>query len=217
MMAVVNIGFYQSITYIPIGVATSIEFVGPLSVAAYYLIRVKWTRIVWALAAAVGVLLLTTGGLSQDRSFADWTTADVRGTIWALVAAVGWGSYVVLMKRTGSMFSGLEGLAISLAAATVVSAPFALIGGGHGLSADAIAFALILAIFVPLLPYTLEMIALRQMHTRVFGILMSVEPVISVVIGWVVLGQLLTMSQFAGVALVTIAMLRVTQLRSDAV
>ena len=101
---------------------------------------------------------------------------------------------------------------MSLAAAAAISTPFGLFGSDGGISTEAIRVAFGLAILVPLLPYMLEMLALRRMHAHVFGMLMSMEPLISVLIGWMVLSQSLTGMQFAGVALVTIAMLMVSRL-----
>ncbi|HWK47487.1 MAG TPA: EamA family transporter [Stellaceae bacterium] len=214
-ISVTNLCYYQSLLHLPIGIATSLEFIGPLSVSAFYLVRVNRARIVWPAFASIGVLLLTTRQSSGGRFLVDWAEADALGVTWALAAAFGWGSYVVFMKRTGNVFSGLEGLTMSLAAATAISAPFGLLGPGEGISVEAVRAAFGLAILVPLLPYTLEMLALRRMHARVFAILMGVEPVISVIIGWIVLSQSLTTAQLAGVALVTIAILKVTQPKSD--
>lgn len=213
-MAMVNIGFYQSLLFIPIGVATAIEFLGPLSVAAFFLVRTRRSAIVWPVAALAGVILLTMGPSAGLSFAAGLSVTEATGIAWALLAALGWGSYVVFMKRTGSLFAGLEGLAISLAAAAVVTAPFALLESRGHIPIEAVGMALWLAVLVPLLPYALEMLALRRMDTRVFGIFTSVEPVIAVVIGWLILGQILTFLQLIGVALVTIAMARVMQLHA---
>lgn len=212
-MALLNICYYQSILYLPLGVATSIQFTGPLSVAAFYLVRVNRRQIIWPACAAIGVLLLATAQSPGGRFLRDWMEADALGVAWALGAAFGWGCYVVLMKRAGNLFSGLEGLAMSLAAATALSAPFALLASDEGISVAAIGAAFGLAILVPLVPYTLEMLALRRMETRAFGMLMSMEPVISVIIGWFILSQSLTIVQLISIALITLAMLRVVQSR----
>lgn len=210
-MAGTNICYYQSLLHLPIGIATSIQFIGPLSVAAFYVVRVRLAQIVWPALAAVGVLLLTMQKSSGGGFLVAWSEIDALGVTWALAAAFGWGAYIVFMKRTGNMFSGLEGLAMSMAVAAAISAPFGLLGSGGGVSVEAVRVAFGLAILVPLLPYTLEMQSLRRMHAHVFGMLMSMEPLISALIGWVVLSQSLTGSQLAGVALVTIAMLKVSQ------
>ncbi len=215
-ISVTNLCYYQSLLYLPIGVATSIEFIGPLSVSAFYLVRSNPVRIIWPVLAGIGVLLLSTSPPSNGAYGLDWSETSMPGVAWALAAACGWGSYVVFLKKTGTAFSGLEGLSMSLVMAAVISAPFGLLGSGEGISVEAIRTAFGLAILVPLLPYIFEMFALRRMHARAFGVLMCVEPVISVVIGWIVLSEFLSVLQVSGVALVTIAIVRVTTLKSMA-
>jgi inner membrane transporter RhtA len=100
---------------------------------------------------------------------------------------------------------------MSIAAATAISAPFALIGSDFGISGAAIGSALGLALLVPLFPYMLELWALRRMDARRFGMLMCVEPMVSVFLGWLILDQSLTTAQLAGVALTSVAMLKVMQ------
>lgn len=214
-MAVINLCFYQSLLYLPIGVATSIEFIGPLAISAFYVIRINRLQIVWPVLAAVGVVLLSTGPSSGGAFEIAWTQDQLIGFVWAFAAACGWGTYVVLMKRTGTVFAGFDGLAMSLLVAAMLSAPFGFLNSGGSISFDVVQIAFGLAILVPLLPYILEMVALRRMHPRVFGTLMGVEPAIAVIIGWIVLNEALTMAQLAGVACVTLAMVKVTRLKSD--
>lgn len=214
-MAVINLCFYQSLVYLPIGVATSIEFIGPLAVSAFFVVRINRLQIVWPALAAIGVVLLTTG-LSTDGTFQlAWAQDGMIGVAWAFAAACGWGTYVLLMKRTGTVFAGFDGLAMSLLVAAILSAPFGLVSASGNVSFDAVQIAFGLAVLVPLLPYVLEMAALRRMHPREFGVLMGVEPAIAVIIGWVVLGESLTATQLTGVAFVTVAMVKVTQLKSE--
>lgn len=214
-MAAINLCFYQSLLYLPVGVAAAIEFIGPLAVSAFYLVRVKRLLIIWPILAGIGVTLLTAGPAFENQSLSAVTSDEIIGFGWAIAAACGWGSYVVLMKRVGSQFSGLDGLAMSLLVAAVLSAPFGLIDSGAEFSFDLVLLAFGLAILVPLLPYVLEMQALRRMHPRLFGMLMGMEPAIAVLMGWLVLGEVLTLAQLAGVACVTVAMLKVAQLKAD--
>lgn len=213
-MTIINLCFYQSLVYLPIGVATSIEFIGPLAVSAFYLARINRLQIIWPVVAAIGVVLLTTGSPSSAAFRIDWMSESrLIGIGWALVAAGGWASYVVLMKRTGAVFPGLEGLAMSLLIAAILSAPFGFLGSYHDITYDAVLTAFELAILVPLLPYMFEMIALRRMHQHVFGVLMGVEPAIAVFIGWIILGETLGLAQLVGVFFVTIAMVKVTHIK----
>ncbi|GGK35929.1 EamA family transporter [Salinarimonas ramus] len=212
-MALVNVGFYQSLVTIPIGVAVAIEFLGPLTVAALYLIRTDPRAVIWPICAAAGVLCLTVGPLGDFPSAAGPTAEQAIGMAWAASAAIGWGAYVVFMRRTGHAFAGLDGLAMSLAAATLITTPFALATSDGPPSTDALFAGLCLAVLVPLIPYALEMAALKRMHVREFGVCTSAEPVIAVLVGWFVLGQILGPMQLVGVVLVTLAMTRVMQLR----
>jgi inner membrane transporter RhtA len=207
-MALINLGYYESLLYLPIGVATSIQFMGPLSVAAFQLGRKRPGQLVWCAVAAIGVFLLTLG-LAPDGS--PQIDADPIGVAWALAAALGWGGYIVFLKQAGGLFSGLEGLTMSIVTAAAISAPFALIGSDFGISGAAIGAALGLALLVPLFPYMLELWALRRMDARRFGMLMCVEPMVSVFLGWLILDQSLTAAQLAGVALTSVAMLKVMQ------
>lgn len=213
-MALTNLGYYQSLLHLPLGVATSIQIIGPLSVAAFHLARTRPGQLLWCAVAAIGVFLLT---INLAPGAFPQAGADPIGVAWALAAALGWGGYIVFLKRAGSQFSELEGLTLSLAAATAISAPFALIGSDFGVTSAAIGSAFGLALLVPLLPYMLELWALRRMDARRFGMLMCMEPMASVFLGWLILNQSLTAAQLAGVALTSVAMLKVMQSRGRGV
>jgi inner membrane transporter RhtA len=153
--------------------------------------------LLWPVLAIAGVLLL-----SRDR--AGWI-GEPLGVLLAFGAAIGWGSYIVLMKKTGTLFAGLEGLSVSLLAAALVATPFGFAQSGIHIAAGQIAATAGLALLVPLLPYALEMVALRHMPASSFGILMSVEPAIGALAGFVVLHQPMEGVQIAGTLLVVAA------------
>jgi inner membrane transporter RhtA len=196
-MAGMTLCYFQAVIRIPLGLATAIDFLGPLGVAAFGMRR-AW-HAVWPVLALVGVVLLVHDG-------SDWTVDPV-GALFALGAACGWAAYIVLMKRVGQVFEGLQGLTMSLAVAAVVATPWGLAENGGHIPLPVLGITIGLAILVPLLPYALEMMALRRMPTRAFGILMSAEPALGTLIGFAVLGQALSPAQLAGIALVVVASL----------
>jgi len=194
-MAVMTLCFFSAIERIPLGLAVAIDFLGPLTVATLGVRRVR--ALLWPMLAVAGVLLL-----ARDR--AGWIGEPV-GMLLAAGAACGWGSYIVLMKKTGALFPGLEGLSVSLIAAALVATPFGLVEHGLHIAPMQLAATAGLAVLVPLLPYALEMIALRHMPASSFGILMSVEPAIGALAGFVVLAQPMTALQLVGTLFVVSA------------
>lgn len=204
-MAGMTLCFFSAMQRIPLGLAVAIDFLGPLAVATYAL-GGGW-RLVWPLAALAGVLLLAHDG--------EGWTGDPLGILFALGAATGWGSYIVLMKRSGTLFKGLEGLTMSLVVATLAAVPFGLFRASEAMSVDGLTMILGLAILVPLLPYALEMIALRRMPTAAFGILMSLEPAMGALAGFLVLAQPMTPWQMLGTGLVVLASAGVTTSSRD--
>lgn len=198
-MAAMTLFFFAAIERIPLGLAVAIEFLGPLAVATFSL--GGW-RLVWPLAAFAGVVLLSHDG-------AGWI-GDPLGVFFACGAGVGWGTYIVLMKKAGKAFRGLEGLAMSLIVAAVVAAPFGLPRAGEAMNPEGLAMMLGLALLVPLIPYALEMTALRRMPMSAFGILMSLEPALGALAGFLVLSQPMTPLQMLGTGLVVAASAGVT-------
>ncbi|SEI38005.1 EamA family transporter [Paraburkholderia diazotrophica] len=194
-MAGMTLCFFSAIERIPLGLAVAIDFLGPLTVAT---LGVRHLRaLLWPLLAVAGVLLL-----AHDR--AGWVGEPI-GMLLAAGAACGWGSYIVLMKKTGALFDGLEGLSVSLIAAALAATPFGLAEHGLHIASTQLAATAGLALLVPLLPYALEMIALRHMPASSFGILMSIEPAIGAFAGFVVLHQPMTALQLAGTLFVVSA------------
>ena len=186
--------FLAAIDRIPLGTSVAIEFLGPLSVAA---LRSHNRRaLLWPAVALVGVLLLTE----------PWHgSVNVAGIGFAAGSAVGWAAYIVLTQHIGDRFAGLDGLALTT---PVAAATAALIGvpqaAGH-ITGTVIAAAIGLAILLPVLPFALEMTALRHMNPAAFGTLMSLEPAIGVVLGLIVLHQHPSAAQMLGIALVVLA------------
>ena len=186
--------FMEAVARLPLGTASALEFLGPLGVATA---RSGGRRLlVWPALAAVGVLLLTEpwqGG------------ADLVGVAFALGAAACWASYILLTQRVGDAATGLSGLAVSLPVAglvaTVVAAPSTI----PRLTWQTVVIGIGLAVLLPLVPFSMEMLALRRLTTGAFGTLMSLEPAIALVIGTIFLAQLPTLVQVAGIAFVVAA------------
>jgi inner membrane transporter RhtA len=192
--AVLMLAYIEAIARIPLGTTAAIEFLGPLGVAAARSHR--RSALVWPALAFVGVI-----GLTEP-----WRgDLDLVGIGFAAAAAAGWAAYIVLTQRVGAELAGLQGLALSLSVATVVGAPVAAWSAVSGLTPLIGLQSLGLAVLVPLLPFTLELLALRRMRVAAFGTLMALEPGIAAVIGLLLLSQLPTSWQIIGVALVVAA------------
>lgn len=190
----VTVAFLAAIARIPLGTAVAIEFLGPLTVAA---VRSRAFRaLVWPLLALAGVLLLTQ----------PWTGRfDLLGVGFAALSGVCWGVYIVLTQHVGDRFIGIRALSLTIPIAAVTAAvagiPQAL---GH-ITPAALLAALGLALLLPVLPFALEMLALRHMKPTAFGTLMALEPAIGVVLGVLVLHQVPSAVQAVGIVLVVLA------------
>ena len=198
--ALMTTSFFSAIARIPLGLAVAIEFLGPLLVATlgFGLGR----QLLWPAFAAIGVLLLAYDG-------EEWV-GNLPGILFAIGAGAGWACYILLTKKVGNAFQGLEGLSMSLLVAAVVSTPFGFVSAAPHLTGFGLLEIAGLALLVPLLPYVLEMVALRRMPTSSFGILMSLEPAIGAFAGFVILSQPMTPSQMFGTALVVAASIGAT-------
>ncbi|MBV6749115.1 EamA family transporter [Pseudomonas chlororaphis] len=201
-MAVMTTCFFAAIQRIPLGLAIAIEFLGPLLVASLG-VR-SWRALIWPLLAVTGVLLLA-------RNEEGWI-GEPLGVLLAFGSAAGWAAYILMMKKVGRLFQGFEGLSVSLLAAALIATPLGLWQSGGHPPLLQIANCAGLALFVPLLPYGLEMVALRRMPASSFGILMSAEPAVGALAGYVVLAQPMIPMQFVGTALVISASLGVLAL-----
>jgi inner membrane transporter RhtA len=200
-LAAMNGTFYEAIDRIPLGIAVTVEFVGPLAVA------VAGSRrrldVVWVVLAAIGVVLLTSGG-GRD--------VDLVGVAWAAVAGVFWGAYILLAQRVGRAFPGASGLALGLGVATVVVLPFGIASGGARLlHPSVLGRGAGVALLSSAVPYSLELFALRRMRASVFGVLMSLEPAMAAVSGLVFLGQHLHAREWVAVGCVMAASIGATR------
>jgi inner membrane transporter RhtA len=192
-LALMNLTFYEALDRIPLGVAVTLEFVGPLGVAlAGSLSRLD---VVWALLAAGGVALL--GGFGAS---------DTLGVVLALAAGGCWAAYILLNARIGRAFRGGDGLAIAMAIAVLPLIPFGIAdAGGRLLHPGYLAVGFGVAVLSSVIPYSLELEALRRIRPQLFGVLMSLEPAMAALAGLVVIGQQLSAVEVGGIALVVVA------------
>ena len=197
VLGAMNWSFYESIDRIPLGVAVTIEFLGPLGVAVAGSRRALDG--LWVVLAATGILLLarpweTDGGL------------DPVGVALALVAGALWAGYILLSARTGRLFPGGHGLALAMVVGAALTLPAGIVqGGGELLVPHLLAGGLVLALASSVIPYSLEMEALRRLPASVFGVLMSLEPGLAAFAGFAILDQGLTAADVVAIALVVTA------------
>lgn len=200
-LGLMNFAFYGALGHLPIGVAVTIEFIGPLSLAA--LLSRRPRDLLAVAAAAVGVLLI-----SQALSI-PLDQLEGTGILLALAAGACWAGYIIFSGRTGAAFPRLEGLALAMVFATVVILPFGLWDvARHGTGAwtgEVLLKGLGIAVLSSVLPYSLELFALRRLTPAVFGILLSLEPAVAALAGLIVLGQSLRPIQLIGLGLVVLA------------
>jgi inner membrane transporter RhtA len=189
-----TLAFLAAVDRLPLGTTVAIEFLGPLTVAV---VRSHERRaLVWPVLALVGVLALTE----------PWTgDVDLVGVALAILAGTGWGVYIVLTQHVGDRFAGVDGLAISIPVAAVVAAFFGVPQAWGAITAQVLGLAFVTAVLMPLVPYTLELLALRRLTTAAFGTLMALEPALGVLMGVLILAQVPNALQAVGVALVVVA------------
>lgn len=195
-LGLMNYTFYGSLAHLPIGVAVTIEFIGPLTLAAA--LSRRWVDAVAVLAAAGGVVLISE---AFSTPFADLETT---GIALALLAGAFWAAYIVLSGRTGAEFPKLEGLAIAMVVATLVTLPLG-VASVPSWTGELLLKGFGIALLSSVLPYSLELLALRRLSARVFGILLSLEPAFAALAGLIVLGQVLSPTQLLGMGLVVAA------------
>ncbi len=195
-LGLMNFSFYGSLAHLPIGVAVTIEFLGPLTLAAALSRRLVDALAV--VAAGAGVVLISEA-LRTPVAELEWL-----GIGLALAAGAFWAAYIVLSGRTGALFPRLEGLALAMVVASVVTLPFGL-ASVPSWTPGILAKGLGIAVLSSVLPYSLELLALRRLSAQVFGILLSLEPAAAAVAGLLVLGQHLDPVQLLGMALVVAA------------
>lgn len=205
-MGLMNLTFYQAIRTVPLGVAVTVEFLGPLLLALVQTRRAL--DFLWVLLAGGGVALL---GL-DDRG-----DLPLAGLGLALLAGMFWAGYILASARVGRLLPGVDGLAVALVLAAVLALPVGAEGAVRGLDNPGVLLVgLSVALLSSVIPYGLELTALRRMPTRVFGVLMSLEPAAAAVAGLVVLGQRLGVPEVLALVLVSVASLGVTLGRREA-
>jgi len=195
VLAGMNLAFYEALKRIPLGIAVTFEFVGPLGVAVAGSRRAL--DFAWVALAAAGILLLS------DFGGAD---LDGLGVALALLAGCLWAAYILLAARVGRAYPGGQGLALAMGAGALMLAPVGLAdGGGDLLAPGVLAVGLAVAILSSAMPYTLEMEALRRMPPGVFGVLMSLEPAMAALAGFIVLDEGLAGRELVAIVLVVAA------------
>ncbi|MGB3762544.1 MAG: EamA family transporter [Ornithinimicrobium sp.] len=212
-LTTMNLAFYGSLTRLPIGVAVTIEFLGPLTLAAVMSRRIA--DIAAVLAALGGVVLIA------EIFSTSWAEIDLVGVGLALLAGACWAAYIVTSGKTGARFSGLDGIAICLMIGAALMVPLATVvvgvgvgsGGSDGLGAlgsamlnpTVLSLGLAVALLSSAVPYSLELLALRHLSAGVFGVLLSLEPAVAALAGLLLLSQRLDPTQLVGMALVVSA------------
>jgi inner membrane transporter RhtA len=191
-LAAMNLSFYAALDRIPLGIAVTVEFIGPLGVAIAKSRRGK--DILWVALAGAGIALLTPsiGG-----------SLDALGVAFAALAGVFWAAYILLAARLGRTFEGGGGLALAMAISTLLLLPPGLAaGGGNLLDPGLLAIGVAVAVLSSAIPYSLELEALRRIPERTFGVLMSLEPAVAALSGLAFLGQAISARDAAAITLV---------------
>ncbi len=195
-LAGMNWSFYEALHRLPLGVAVTIEFTGPLAVAIAG--SRKPLDALWVVLAGGGIVLLATHGSSAG--------VQPLGVGLVLIAAACWAGYILLAKRVGRSFAAGEALALGMSVGTFLVLPAGVLEGGSALLHPGVFGAcLAVAMLSSLIPYTLELVALRRLATHVFGLLMSIEPAVAALAGVVVLGQALSGTLLLALAMVIAA------------
>ncbi|MFG2120807.1 DMT family transporter [Streptomyces sp. NPDC048710] len=194
-MGAMNGLFYEAVARIPLGPAVTLEVLGPLALSV--LASRRAINAVWAGLALAGVFLLGGGGFSD---------LDPTGVAFALGAGAMWAAYIVFSARTGRRFPQADGLALAMAVAALLFLPLGIVEAGTRLlDPTTVALGSAVALLSSVLPYTLELLALRRLPASTFAILMSLEPAIAATAGFLILGQALSVTEAAAIALVIAA------------
>jgi len=195
-VASVNLFFYAALARLPLGIAVTLEFVGPLGVALFGSRRRR--DLVWALLAAVGIVLLSDGSGGEG--------VDPLGVALALTAGLFWGAYIVQSARVGRLGPGIGGATMAAVISTALVAPFGLVqGGGELLDPSVLLAGAAVGVLSTAVPYTFEIEALRRLPQSVFGVLMSLEPAVAAAIGFLALSQGLGPVEVIAIGLVVLA------------
>ncbi len=201
-LAAMNLAFYFAIDILPVGIATTIEFIGPISIAAIFSRRLLDG--LWVALAAAGVVLIAqpwSGG-----------SLELEGVLMALLAAFFWAVYILIAQRAGEVFPDRDGLTIAMMIGTaIVFIPGVASAGAMLVTPQILLLGAVIGLLSSLIPYSFELEALRRMPTRVFGTLMSIEPAVAVLAGFIVLSQKPTLLELVAISLVVVASVGVTR------
>jgi inner membrane transporter RhtA len=191
-----NLLFYAALDRLPLGIAVTLEFVGPLGVAVLGSHRRR--DLLWVLLAAIGIVLLGSG--SGDGGI------DALGVALALAAGSCWGAYIVQSARVGAIQPGIQGATTAVAVSALAVAPLGIAQGGAELLAPShLLVGAAIGLLATAIPYTFEMEALRRLPRATFGVLMSIEPAVAALIGFLALSQDLTAVEVVAIGLVVVA------------
>ncbi|TDD40420.1 EamA family transporter [Actinomadura sp. KC06] len=204
-LALMNFSIYQSFARIPLGVAVTIEFLGPLTVAIVASRRPR--DALWVVLAGAGVVMLARGGADD---------LDPVGIAFALLAGACWAAYILLTAATGQRFPGSTGLAFASVIGSIAILPLGVASAGSALlDPKLLLIGLGVGLLSSVIPYSLELEALRRMPARVFGILMSLEPAVAALVGVALLGEILTGRQWVAICCVIVACAGATRSQKD--
>ena len=194
-LGLMNLCIYEAMDRLPLGVAVTIEYAGPLAVAVIGSRRPR--DVLWVVLAAAGIVILADPGGGS---------VDAVGVAFALAAAACWAAYIHLGQRTGRVYPGGTGLAIAMVAGAVLVAPVGIAEAGSALlRPELLAAGLAIALASSVLPYSFELEALRRLPADVFGVLMSLGPAVAALAGFAVLGQALGARELVAIAMVVVA------------
>lgn len=198
LLGVMNLSFYLGIARVPLGVGVAIEFLGPLVVAIFTSRR--WSDAVWVACAVAGlaILLLAKGEMAGRL--------DPIGCAWCLVAAVCWGSYILVGQKVSGRVAGGQAVAIGMAVSTLFTLPVGMVYAGPSLwSVNILPWGVLVGILSSAIPYTLEMLALKHIPAKTFSLMMSLEPAVAALMAFLIIGERLTLWQWLAVGLVILA------------
>jgi inner membrane transporter RhtA len=197
-VTVMNVCFYFSLTRIPLGVAVTVEALGPLALSV--IVSRRRTAWLWALLALLGVVLLSLAGVRVGH-------LDPIGLGFAAGAGASWAGYILATARAGSDFPKLDGLALATAIGAVVMAPFAVvtIDPQSALRWQVVGLGVVVGVMSSVIPYSLELMSLRRLPPETFAILTCLSPVVAALAGWLILGQHLAVTGYVAIVLVTVA------------
>lgn len=197
-LTVMNVCFYYSLTRIPLGVAVTVEVLGPLTISV--LVSKRKSAWLWAVLALAGVALLSLTGVEVGY-------LDPLGLAFAAGAAVSWAGYILAAARAATDFPSLDALAIATAIGALATAPLAVLSvdPDAAMQWEILGLGVTVGVMSSVIPYSLELISLRRLPPETFAILTCLSPVIAALAGWLILGQHLAVTGYLAIVLVTVA------------